>query len=155
MRTRPAKPAKLIRLIFGAIGLLMCVFAGWLQHSTATFVASASRTQGEVVKLLYVESSHHDSSGGTWRPLVRFKAPAGQIIEFTPSSSSSPPAYQAGESVEVFFNPSNPQDARLNGFFALWGGAAITGGLGLVFLLVAIGMTFLPDGAAARHRHPR
>jgi hypothetical protein len=42
----------------------------------------------------------------------------------------------------------------LNGFFSLWGGAAITGGIGLVFLLVAVAMLFLPAQAPARRRRP-
>ena len=88
--------------------------------------------------------------------MVHFKLPSGEIIEFTPSSSSSPPAYDKGEVVGVFFDPADPKDARLDGFFDLWGGAAIVGGLGVVFLAFAIGMHFLlSDEASARRRRPR
>ena len=146
-------PVAILRLVFGAVGLVLCAVAWLLHHNTATFIASAGRTQGEVMRLLHVESSKRNESG-TWKPLVRFKAPGGEIIEFTPSSSSNPPAYDVGEKVDVFFDPRNPQDAMLNGFFSLWGGAVITGGIGLVFLLVAVAMLFLPALAPATRRRP-
>ncbi|WP_418120325.1 DUF3592 domain-containing protein [Variovorax sp. 350MFTsu5.1] len=147
-------PVAILRLVFGAVGLVLCAVAWLLHHNTATFIASASRTQGEVMRLLHVESSKRNESG-TWKPLVRFKAPSGEIIEFAPSSSSSPPAYEVGETVDVFFDPNDPQDAMLDGFFSLWGGAAITGGLGLVFLLVTAGLLFMPASAPAKRRRPR
>jgi hypothetical protein len=147
--------ARIIKFVFGLVGVLMLVGAGLLYQNTTKFIASASRARGEVIDLLRVESSRRNSSD-TWRPMVHFKLPSGEIIEFTPSSSSSPPAYDKGEIVEVFFNPGDPKDARLNGFFDLWGGAAIVGGLGAVFLAFAIGMHFLlSDEASAKRRRPR
>ncbi|MGF6346952.1 DUF3592 domain-containing protein [Variovorax sp. W2I14] len=147
--------ARIIKFVFGLVGVLMLVGAGLLYQNTTKFIASASRAQGEVIDLLRVESSRRNSSD-TWRPMVHFKLPSGEIIEFTPSSSSSPPAYDKGEIVEVFFNPADPKDARLDGFFDLWGGAAIVGGLGAVFLAFAIGMHFLlSDEASAKRRRPR
>lgn len=147
--------ARIIKFVFGLVGVLMLIGAGLLYQNTTKFIASASRAQGEVIDLLRVESSRRNSSD-TWRPMVHFKLPSGEIIEFTPSSSSSPPAYDKGEIVEVFFNPADPKDARLNGFFDLWGGAAIVGGLGAVFLAFAIGMHFLlSDEASAKRRRPR
>ena len=147
--------ARIIKFVFGLVGVLMLIGAVLLYQNTTKFIASASRAQGEVIDLLRVESSRRNSSD-TWRPMVHFKLPSGEIIEFTPSSSSSPPAYDKGEIVEVFFNPADPKDARLNGFFDLWGGAAIVGGLGAVFLAFAIGMHFLlSDEASAKRRRPR
>lgn len=56
----------------------------------------------------------------------------------------------------VFFDPADPKDARLDGFFDLWGGATIVGGLGAVFLAFAIGMHFLlSDEASAKRRRQR
>lgn len=146
---------RLITRIFALVGVLMLGGAGLLYQNTTKFIASAGKAQGEVTQLLRVESSRRNSSD-TWRPLVRFKTPSGEIIEFSPSSSSSPPAYDKGEVVGVFFNPAHPQDARLDGFFDLWGGAAIVGGLGTVFLAFAVGLNvLLSDGARAKRRRPR
>ncbi len=81
--------------------------------------------------------------------------PSGETIEFAPSSSSSPPAYDKGEVVGVFFNPADPKDARLDGFFDLWGGATIVGGLGAIFLAVGVAMHFLLASAPVKRRRPR
>ena len=149
------KSAGIVKLVFGIVGVVMLVGAWLLYQNTTEFIASASRAQGEVIELLRVESSRRNSSD-TWRPLVRFKAPSGEIVEFAPSSSSSPPAYDKGEVVGVFFDPADPKDARLDGFFDLWGGATIVGGLGAVFLAFAIGMHFLlSDEASAKRRRQR
>jgi hypothetical protein len=106
------KSARIVKLVFGLVGVLMLVGAGLLYQNTTKFIASASRARGEVIELLRVESSRRNSSD-TWRPLVHFKLPSGEIVEFAPSSSSSPPAYDKGEIVGVFFNPGDPKDARL------------------------------------------
>lgn len=149
------KSAGIVKLVFGLVGVVMLVGAWLLYQNTTKFIASASRAQGEVIELLRVESSRRNSSD-TWRPLVRFKAPSGEIVVFAPSSSSSPPAYDKGEVVGVFFDPADPKDARLDGFFDLWGGATIVGGLGAVFLAFAIGMHFLlSDEARAKRRRQR
>jgi hypothetical protein len=149
------KSASIVKFVFGLVGVLMLAGAWLLYQNTTKFIASASRAQGEVIELLRVESSRRNSSD-TWRPLVHFKAPSGETIEFAPSSSSSPPAYDKGESVGVFFDPADPKNARLDGFFDLWGGATIVGGLGTVFLAFAVGMhVLLSDEAGAKRRRPR
>jgi len=148
---------RIVKIVFSLVGVSMLVGAWLLYRNTSTFIASAGRAQGRVIELQSVESSRRNSSP-TWRPLVRFKVPSGAIIEFAPSSSSNPPAYSKGEAVQVFFNPSHPEDARLDGFFDLWGGVAIVGGLGVVFLAFGVAMHFLcanAPHAPAKRRRPR
>jgi hypothetical protein len=149
------KSVGVLKFVFGLVAVLMLAGAWLLYQNTTQFIASASRAQGEVIELLRVESSRRNGSD-TWRPLVNFKVPSGETIEFAPSSSSSPPAYDKGEVVGVFFDPADPKNARLDGFFDLWGGATIVGGLGAVFLTFAVGMhLLLSDEAGAKRRRPR
>ncbi|MET3371069.1 hypothetical protein ABIC89_000102 [Variovorax boronicumulans] len=147
-------PTRLITRIFTLVGALMLLGAWLLYQNTTKFIASAGKAQGEVIALQSAGSSSRSNSP-TWRPLVRFTLPSGAIVEFSPSSSSNPPAYDKGEVVGVFFNPANPQDARLDGFFDLWGGAAIVGGLGAIFLAMGVAMHFLLAGAPVKRRRPR
>jgi hypothetical protein len=60
----------------------------------------------------------------------------GEKIEFTSSTSSNPPRYSKGEKVEVLYLPTEPEKAKINSFFALWGGVVILGGMGGVFFLI-------------------
>ena len=72
----------------------------------------------------------------TYAPVVEFQTKNGSRIEFISSTSSNPPSYSRGETVEVLYNESSPEKARINGFFSLWGGALIVGLIGLVFFLI-------------------
>jgi len=56
-------------------------------------------TEGTVTELIRVESS--DSI--TYKPVIEFNNQNGSLIEFTSSSSSNPPSYSRGETVEVLY----------------------------------------------------
>jgi len=114
----------------------------WAQQ-VRSFIAEASLAEGTVVDLVASRSS--DGSRG-WRPVVRFVAADGSAVQFASSVSSNPPSYSRGEKVEVLYSPSRPQDAAIKGFFALWLGPLILGGLGSVFF--AIGGSMLLAGRA-------
>lgn len=138
------KALSIVKYIFSTIGLGMLAGAYFLYQNTQSFIESAAVTNGTVVELVRSRSS--DST--TYAPVVQFKTENGERIEFTSSTSSNPPSYSKGENVEVFYLPSNPQKARINGFFSLWGAALIVGLLGGAFFSVGGGMvlaTFLKN----------
>jgi len=131
------KTIRIIQYAFAAIGLAMLAGALFWYQSVKSFVAEASVAQGTVVELARSQSG---SGSPTFRPVVRFKAADGQAVEFTSSSGSNPPSYRRGETVEVFYRPSDPQNALINGLFALWGGPLIVGGMGAAFFLIGAGL---------------
>ena len=121
-----------IKYIFGLIGLGMLVGAFFLFTNTQNFLKTATTSNGTVIDLQQSRSS--DSI--TYAPVVEFQTKDGSRIEFISSTSSNPPSYSRGETVEVLYNESSPEKARINGFFSLWGGALIVGLIGLVFFLI-------------------
>ena len=123
--------------LFSVLGVGLLLGAGYATYSTKAFLAQAVVAPGTVVELV---RSRSDSSY-TFAPVVRFQDASGAEHEFLSSSGSNPPAYDTGEAVEVLYLPTDPSDARINGWFALWGIALILGGMGAVFL--AIGGVFL------------
>ncbi len=66
---------------------------------------------GEVVSFV----QNCDDDGCTYAPVVRFKTQEGQSVSYESSFSSSPPAYDVGESVQVFYSPENPEKAVIKG----------------------------------------
>jgi len=104
--------------------------------NTKLFLSGASTTNGTVVKL--VESVSDDSI--TYKPFVAFKSPGGKTIEFLSSSSSNPPCYSKGAVVEVLYQESDPEQAKINDFLSLWGLSTILGVLGFVFFCVGISL---------------
>lgn len=65
-------------------------------------------------------------------PVVEFTPAGGTARTFRDSTGSNPPAYEAGDRVEVLYPADSPEDARLNGFLSLWLLPLVFGGIGLV-----------------------
>jgi len=126
------KTISILKYTFTLVGIAMLAGAFYSYSSTQQFLAEAMTSNGKVVELIRSRSS--DSV--TYRPVVQFVAVDGSSIEFTSSSGSNPPSYSRGQSVEVLYRESEPEKAKINGFFSLWGLAAILGGLGAVFFAI-------------------
>jgi Protein of unknown function (DUF3592) len=47
-------------------------------------------------------------------------------------------SYQEGERVKVRYETQNPANAKIAGFWELWGLTAVLGGFGVVFVFVGI-----------------
>jgi len=116
----------------------MLFFAYSMYSGTQEFLKTAETAQGTVVDL--VESRSSDSV--TYAPRVEFTTKNNETIYFQSSSSSNPPSYSRGETVEVLYDAKTPEDAKINGFFSLWIGAIIVGVLGLVFFLIGASIIF-------------
>ena len=146
------KTLTVIKYLFVLIGGVMLIGAVWAAANTRSFLAHAVRTEGKVVALQPRYSTNTSSNSSTasssstsrtFAPLIRFTH-AGQVIDFTASASSNPPAYSVGETVPVLYENTPPFKARIDSFFSLWGAALIVGGLGTIFLLIGALMSFLP-----------
>ena len=102
--------------IFARIGLaLLCVTIA-LAVSTASFLASAERTDGTVVELTARTSTTRNSDGHTrrsttWYPTVEFTVD-GKQYSFESSTGSNPPAYTKGESLPVAYDPDDPYNGQ-------------------------------------------
>lgn len=110
-----------------AVGLGMIGGAGYAASTTRAFLHRAEQVEGTVVELV---------GSDTYAPRVEYRLASGEPRTFTSRMSSSPPAYDVGERVIVYYDPARPGDVRLQGTFSLWGLAIILGGLGLVFGVV-------------------
>ncbi|MDP9838137.1 hypothetical protein J2T09_002904 [Neorhizobium huautlense] len=132
----PGFALKFIKISFTVVGAAALAVALWFYVSTSSFVASAARSEGVVIDLERSRSSDSTS----YKPVVRFTAADGVERTFVTSWSSNPPAYSRGETVQVLYPADQPDAARIEGFFSLWGGVLIAGGLGSVFFLIGGGI---------------
>lgn len=126
------KTISVIKYTFTVLGLGMLFGAFTFYTNTQDFLKNALTTSGTVVELV----SSRSSDSTTYRPVVEFKTQDGKLVEFTSSSGSNPPSFSEGEIVEVLYQESSPERAKINSFFSLWGGSTILGGLGAVFFIV-------------------
>ena len=146
------KTMSVIKYLFVLIGGVMLIGAAFAAANTRSFLAHALRTEGKVVALQPRYSTSTSSSNSTtsssntsltFAPLVRFTH-AGQVIDFTASTASNPPAYRVGDTVPVLYEDKPPFNGRIDSFFSLWGAATIVGGLGTVFLSVGALLIIVP-----------
>lgn len=135
-----------LKYLFSVVGGALLVGAFLWYQNTVTFLDEALEVPGVVTDLVYSRSSDSRS----YYPVVEFNDANGQLIEFQSSSGSNPASYSVGEQVSVLYTAGEPESARINGFFSLWGGALILGILGGVFFLVGALMVLVPMVSKAR-----
>lgn len=126
------KVLSVIKYLFSAIGVALLAGAFYLYQSKQEFLEKADRVQGTVVELIAKRSD----KSTTYAPVVVFKTKKGQEIKYFSSVSSNPPSYSEGENVEMLYDPQNPHDASINGFFSLWLGPLILSILGAIFFII-------------------
>jgi hypothetical protein len=117
------------------IGLLVAGAATFVH--TLRFVERAERATGTVIDLSEVIDRSEGSISVVYHPVVRFTTAEGRTVEFrSPSGSSSPP--DVGDRVGVLYDPDDPQDAELSGFFDLWLFPIVLVPLGILFSIFAL-----------------
>ena len=96
--------------------LAMAVLFGYLSIQNYRFVHRAAHTQGTVVSLdaRPPAGSTRTPRGVTRAPTVRYVV-AGQSYTYTAAHGTYRQRHQVGATIEVLYDPSNPERARLRG----------------------------------------
>lgn len=137
----------LIQIIFLLVGLALLGVAAWLYIDTAEFERHSQTAEGKVVAI----EEHGTSGERYYHPVVEFTTRDGARERFVSSFGSRPAAYDVGESVTVLYPEGSPREAKIKSFWSLWLGVVIAGGLGAVFVLMAL-VFFVVLGAGKRNR---
>ncbi|MBA4853104.1 DUF3592 domain-containing protein [Emticicia sp. BO119] len=124
-RTDPLRYVILLFLLIG-IGFLGGAIYTFISHRN--FMESAVKTTGRVINL-------HSNRKGSKAPVIEFSDANGQAHFYYHNVYTQPSAYDLGETIDLYFNPVNPEDATLGGFSAL---TAIFGFIGFIFTLISI-----------------
>lgn len=133
------KAFSILNYVFSIVGAALLAGAIYLYVDKQAFLEKAETVQGTVIEMIPKRSKEST----TYSPVVSFKTKQGQTITYTSSTSSNPPSYSVGENVTMFYDPANPNDAEINGFFSLWLGVLILGFIGTVFFLIgSLGVLF-------------
>jgi hypothetical protein len=81
-------------------------------------------------------SSRSSDGDVTYSPVISFQTPDGQTIEFKSQSGSSSRWPAVGQTVEILYDPRNPQQAEINSFSSLWIAPLILSALGAAFFII-------------------
>jgi hypothetical protein len=114
--------------------LLFLVPAVITTYQALWFMFSAAQTEGLVVEI---------PEGSLPSLVVEYRAGAGQPLRINSDGADAYSGYKVGDKVGVFYDPQEPEDARLDFFLELWLGPIVLGILalitGLITALVAWG----------------
>jgi len=119
-----------IGIVFPLVGGLLFAIGAFLFFRTRNFISKAQEVQGTVVQMVWSSSS---DGGGGYSPVYQFRAISGQMITVQDSLSSSPPMFEVGQTIDVLYDPENPQNARIKKFWSLYFVPILLGGMGLIF----------------------
>lgn len=126
---------KFYKYVFLVIGAGMLFGSFNFYTNTKSFINVAAITEGEIIELIEVNSS--DST--TYKPVFEFSTTNGNVYRVTSSTSTSPPSYFVGEIVDVLYKENSPREAKINGYFSLWGTSIIMGFIGIIFFSIGFG----------------
>lgn len=122
-------PSLLLSIIFFLIGIGMIIGGIFAYRSNQQFLQSSLKSTGTVTGL----DLRHSSDSSSYHPVVQFRTLENQVINFTSSVGSNPASYQVGETVEVNYNPTSPNSAKINDFTSNWLTVLILGLMGTLF----------------------
>jgi len=120
-------------------GLVLLCVAAFLTYRTSHFIENSETAQGSVIALEPVTStdSNSDTAQTTYAPVFSFQAADGKTYAVRSNSSSSPPAFAVNDEVTVLYDPNNPQKARIDTFWQVWGVPVLLGAMGAFFFAIA------------------
>lgn len=121
----------ILKWVFSILGFGMLALAVAIYQSDSEFVANAKSAVGVVTGF-----ETHTSDGKVYyQPVIQFTA-EGEEHRFVSSVGSGAKAFQKGESVNLLYTPGAPEEAKIDRFFHLWGGALIVAIFGVFFFSI-------------------
>ena len=137
------------KYVLAPVGVLLLLWAGYLGLDTRAWLARSVEALGSVAELVRV--TDRETGAVSFAPRVRFSTTDGRTVEFQSTYRSNPPAYSAGQSVTVLYDPREPNAAAVSGLYTIWGWSIILAAIGAALVVVGVGACARrPASAAAR-----
>lgn len=125
----------IIGIVFPLVGGLLFAIGAFLFVRTRIFLGKAQEVKGTVIQMVY---SHSSEGGGGYSPVYQFRTITGQTITVQDNLSTNPPMFQVGQTIDVLYDPENPQSARIKRFMSLYFTTILLCGMGAIFGCVGI-----------------
>ncbi|MCC7118282.1 MAG: DUF3592 domain-containing protein [Anaerolineales bacterium] len=120
----------IIGIVFPLVGGLLFVIGAFLFIRTRIFLGKAQETKGTVTQMVYRRSS---KGGGGYSPVYEFRTIDGQTITGRDNLSTNPPMFQVGQTIDVLYDPANPNNARIKKWMSLYFTSVLLCGMGATF----------------------
>jgi len=123
-------------LCFGLSALGLLVGAVWAYFSQQRKMESRISATGTVVEL--TERITASGRSSMICPVVEFTIPSGEKIRFTSEFGSRPAGHKVGQSLNVRYDPVDPQKAEIESTMTLWLVPLILAFMGILACCLAI-----------------
>ena len=123
-------------LVIGGIGLLVSL-CSWIY--TVHFTHVAARASDTVIEMQQKTNRHGCVS---YVPTFRFRDATGSQHTVSSGFFQSSPEFHARDVVPVLYLRDDPQTARINSFWQMWGLPAMAGIIGSISFVVGFVVTF-------------
>ncbi len=140
-RIHGTKRPTIAKLVIG-FGCAALVGALATTLHTLHFTRVAQRTSGTVIEMR--EQADKDSGSVSYAPTFRFQDASGTPHTVSSSFYSSPPEFHVGDTVTVLYRSDDPQTARIDSYWQVWGLPSLLGIIGSIQLPVGLIVLFWP-----------
>src|SRR5688572_9594713 len=117
-------------VVLNPLWIILLGVAAYLGWNSWQQSADAESVTGTVVSMRQV-SATRPGGVSTYAPTISYTV-NGRSYTYRSSSSSFPPAYKVGDTVTLEYAPGDPNDVRVDSWWAQWLLPALLGGAGLV-----------------------
>jgi hypothetical protein len=131
---------RVFALIMLGVGGLLLAIAGYLFFRGQYLERNGELVTGTVTD--FSVSTDADDNSESYCPQVRYTTKAGQTLTYDSNFCSSPPAYDVGQKVELYYDPKKPEDVQMKGFWVQYLTIVILGCIGLPILAFGAGSMF-------------
>ena len=127
---------RFLSIMFAGLGIIMLAIGAFLLIREKAFLSNDLSATATVTSL----ASGLDSSGNPVKcPVVNFTAANGQAVYYDASDfCANPPRYQIGQTIQVLYDPQNPNNVQFSGFVGEFGEGILFTFLGLLFFLFGV-----------------
>ncbi|OXA93754.1 DUF3592 domain-containing protein [Flavobacterium hercynium] len=119
-------------------GLAFLLITFYLYSTRYSFFENANETNGTITKFIPAASKN----GTVYYPYISFVTKSRQQVEFTSCVEKKSFNNIEGSKVKVFYDPTNPEKAEINGMYVFSIDPLFFGFLGMFFFLIGFWIIF-------------
>jgi hypothetical protein len=132
---------------FTFLGIGFLIAAGIVYNNGTSFRERAEMASGTVTGMSVSTNSDDITS---YCPQIRFTTRDGQEVTYFPNVCSTSPQFEKGDQVELYYDPLDPEEAQIVGFWTQYGIVTLLGIIGLIFFAVGIIIGWLASAMARK-----
>ena len=138
----------MIGAILLLIAIILLVIAYTQFKKTQDLLKRGITTTAKVIAIHKTQNTSTDTDGFTttstgYAPELEFTTESGEKTTYTSSiSTSNKNAWHEGDTVEIVYDPNDTSKVKIKKGLYLYFTSALTGGIGIIFLLIGIAFLF-------------